>query len=154
VTTPTSPWELADADPVGGATGWLAGHADLAALQAELATGEGRWIGTYNAPPYPRLRITDTSADLMLFRGPQDVTLSIDVLGDIDGRPGKAQLRRFAVAVIECLDQLTYVPEAGGCVFSLATVTGPYWSPLPPANQPRYVLSAQLRSRPVYRRSP
>lgn len=146
-----SPWELADADPVGAATGWVAGHEHLAALQAELATGEGRWVGVGNAPPFPRVRITDTSADQLLLRGPSDVTLQLEWLGDPDGRPGKAQLRRFAVATLEVLDQLTYAPAVSGVVFSRLVATGPYWSPLPPNNQPRYVGSATLRSRPSFR---
>jgi len=148
VTTP-SPWELADADPVAAVTGWLAGHARLAALQSELRTGEGRWVGVLNAPPFPRLRIADTDADLRGLTGPQDVTLGIDVLGDPDGRPGKAALRRLAVAVIEALDEITTVPHTGGCTFSRLTVGGPSWAPLPPGSQPRYLLRPTLRFRPA-----
>lgn len=152
MTTPSSRWELADADPVGAATGWLAGHERLTALQAELATGEGRWVGVLNAPPFPRLRIADSNTDLRYLTGLMDVTLTIDVLGDLDGRPGKAALRRFAVAVIEALDELTVHPRVGGVVFSRLTVSGPAWSPLPPTNQPRYVLTATMRARPAWNR--
>ncbi len=152
MTTPSRVWDLADADPVGAVTGWLAGHPDLGVLQAAEATGAGRWVGVTNAPPFPRLRITDTGADLRALRGPSDVTLSVEVLGDLDGRPGKAALRRFAVACVEALDEVTERPDVGGCVFSRMTVGGPYWSPLPPGNQPRYVFTATLRYRPSWGR--
>lgn len=151
MTTPSS-WELADADPVGAATGWLAGHTRLIELHEQLATGEGRWVGTLNAPPFPRLRIADSNADLRAMTGLQDVTLSFDVLGDLDGRPGKAALRRFAVATLEALAEITEQPHVGGCVFSRITPGGPYWSPLAPGSQPRYVVSATLRFRPRWNR--
>jgi hypothetical protein len=152
VTTP-SPWALADADPVGAATGWLAGHQALTELLASLATGAGRQIGTINAPPYPRLRITDTNGDLGEFRGLSWVSLGIDVFGDLDGRPGKAALRRLAIATAETLHQMTEQPAVGGCVFSQVTTNSISWAPLAPGNQPRYVLNTTLWSRPAWESS-
>jgi hypothetical protein len=151
VTTP-SPWDLADADPVGAATGWLAGHVDLTELLVEEATGSGRQVGVLNTPPYPRLRIADSNADLRDMRGLSWVSLTIDVLGDPDGRPGKAALRRVAIATAETLGQLTEQESVGGCVFTQVTADGIAWAPLAPVNQPRYVLTSTLWHHPAWTR--
>lgn len=153
--TAPSLFPLADADPVGAATGWLAGHQGLTDLLASLATGEGRQVGTLNAPPFPRLRITDTNADLREFRGPSWVSVGIDVLGDPSWAPAgnKAALRRIAVATAEALEQMTTQPAVGGCVFSLVTTGSLSWSPLAPGNQPRYVLTLTLWYRPAWEAS-
>ena len=149
MTTP-SPFYLAGVDPVGAATGWLAAeNTPLAELIASMATGEGRHVGPDNAPPFPRLQITDSNADLRGFTGLHWVSLTIAVLGDPDGRPGKAVLRQLAVATVEWLHAMTEVPVVGGCVFTEVTGDGLAWSPLPPHNQPRYVVTSTLWSHPA-----
>jgi len=153
VTAP--PFPLADADPVGAATGWLVDHPDLTALLAALATGEGRQVGILNTPPFPRLRIADTNTDQRAFTGLAWQSLGIEVLGDPAWAPGgnKAALRRIAVATAETLDQMTREPNVGGCVFSLVTTGSLSWSPLAPGNQPRYVLNVTLWYRPAWEAS-
>lgn len=150
MTTPTRRWEQADADPVGAVTGWLAGHPDLVVEWRAIATGDGRFVGKVDAPPYPRLVIGDTDADQFGMRGLSEVRLTIAVLGDVDGRPGVAALRRFAMQVAEVLDEITTVPAVAGCVFSRVQIAGPSWSPIPPNERPRYLLTPTLRSRPVW----
>ena len=153
MTTP-SPFELAGADPVGAATGWLAGHPALAELRGQLATGEGRWVGPRNAPPFPCLQVSDDNADLRNLRGLSWVSLTIGVLGDPAWAPdgNKAALRQLTIAVGETLAQLAEQPAVGGCVFTEVTVDGIRWAPLAPANQPRYVLTSTLWSHPAWTR--
>lgn len=153
MTTPSPHrWDLADADPVGAATGWLAGYQPLLDELDALATGEGRKVGVRNEPPFPRLRINDSNADLRTLRGLTWVSLTIDVLGDPAWAPdgNKGALRRLAVIVGETLAKMTEVPAVGGCTFTQVTADGIAWSPLAPVNQPRYVLTSTLWSHPHY----
>lgn len=153
MTTP-SPFVLAGADPVGAATGWLAGHVDLAAFRAPLSTGEGRWVSPRNEPPFPRLQVSDDNADLRQLRGLSWVSLTIGVLGDPAWAPdgNKAALRDLTMAVAETLGQMTEQPAVGGCVFTSVTADGIRWAPLAPVNQPRYVLTSTLWFHPVWPR--
>lgn len=147
-----SPFPLAEADPVGAATGWLAGHQALMAEFDRLRTGEGRLVGPTNAPPFPRLQILDSNADLRDLRGLSWCSLTLAVLGDPSWAPlgNKGALRRLAVATAEVLGELVLQPAVAGCVFTSVSADGLAWSPLAPENQPRYVITSTLWSHPVW----
>lgn len=154
MTTPP-PLTLHRADPVGAATGWLAGHPGLLELLEDpaWATGPGRKVGPRNAPPFPRLRIADSNADLRGLTGLGWVSLTIDVLGDPSWAPDghKGRLRELAVATGEALGHMTGEVEVAGCVFTQVTADGIAWAPLAPVNQPRYVLTSTLWNKPARR---
>lgn len=148
MTTP-SPFPLADADPLGAATGWLAGHPDLAVELQANATAAGRQVGAVNEPPFPRLVLTETNCDLRQFTGLSWTSINVDVYGDPGGRHGKAFLARLAIATAETLRQLREQPRVGGCVFTEVTANGGRWAPIAGTMQPRFVITATLWWRPA-----
>lgn len=155
MTTPPPPLTLHRADPVGAATGWLATHPGLLELlEAEdWSPGPGHRVGPRNAPPFPRIRVGDSNADLRGFTGLSWCSLTLDILGDPSWAPDghKGRLRELAVATAEALSQLTSQPSVAGVVFTQVTGDGIAWAPLAPESQPRYVLTSTLWNKPARR---
>lgn len=136
---------LADADPVAVALPWL-NRADSYTSQEIGASGR---VSAYNEPPYPCVRLTDppgNDRDLVHLIAP---LLQIEVLGDMDGTPGKPKLRRILYAALEDLTALpNQVAGASDAVVTyVASTGGGGWSPYP-NGQPRYLATVQLYMHP------
>ncbi len=137
--------DLVAADPLPRALAWLSAHPDLT---AEIGAS-GR-VGAYNEPPYPRLRILDTPGgddrDLTWLIA---VELQVEALGDLDGSPGKAQLRRILYTALGLLRELPgQAPEPGDPVITHVGVSrSGGWVP-EPSGQPRYLAAVRLWSHP------
>lgn len=137
--------DLVDADPVKAARTYLLGRPAV----AEALGGLDR-IGLVNKPPYPRLGIEDTPGgsdlDLNWLIAPE---LTLKLWGDLDGAPGKAELRRiFYVVLQELADMPNHPTVPGQPVVTRVLSTGAGgWSP-EPTGQPRYTSRVQLFMHP------
>jgi hypothetical protein len=134
---------LARADPLPRIIEWLNGHADVLAALG----GAGR-IGLANEPPYPRVRVFETPAgsdgDLIRLISPE---VQIEVYGDLDGSPGKAELRRIMYIVLGALRELpdAEAPFGGPVVTAVRSSRPGGWIP-EPTGQPRYVAGVRVYS--------
>lgn len=137
-------------DPVPLATWWLGQHA---AVTAALGGGH---ISMWLEPPYPCLRLVDTSAgsdgDLLWFTSPE---IQVEAYGDLDGSPGKQALRALLYTALGAFRELADVPwPYEGAPSGVPVVTwaassraGGY-SPLP-SGQPRYIAAVRLYCHPA-----
>jgi hypothetical protein len=137
---------FATADPIAAVVAYLA--ADTAVTTALGGTGH---VGGYNTPPYPRLAVTDLDGDDRDLRWITVPVLQLELLGDLDGTPGKPALR---AALYVALDALRRIPDAGGSTGGVVitraeSASGARWAPLPPNNQARYVASVRLYVHPA-----
>lgn len=137
--------DLVDADPVAVVIAYLNSHtAVLAALG-----GTGR-ISARNQPPYPHLGVTDTpgGSDLtMRWLIAPEITLKL--WGDMDGSPGKAELRRIFYTILTALRDLPDQPTAPGqpVVTDVRSTGAGGWSP-EPTGQPQYIGRQQIFMHP------
>jgi hypothetical protein len=133
---------LADADPIPRIREWLGTHP---AVVAVLGGGSER-IGIDNKPPYPCLRILETSAgsdgDLRWLLSPE---LQIEAYGDLDGTPGKEALRRVLYVALGALMELPDAPAApdGPVITAVTSTRAGGWLP-EPSGQPRYVAAVRV----------
>lgn len=136
--------DLARADPLPAVIAWLDAHP---AVAGELG-GTGRVAGT-NEPPYPRLRLTDPPGDDRQLRWLMAARLRVEALGDLDGSPGKAALRRVLYVALGALKELPDQPaNAGGVVITeVVSSAGGGWSPLA-SGQPRYLATVSVYAHP------
>ena len=135
---------LVDADPIGAALPYLNAHADVTAALG----GAGR-VGGTNRPPYPRVLLTDLpGGDDRTLRHLISSLVQVEVLGDLDGSPGKAALRRMLYVVLGALEEWPRVPVGPQdvVVTSVASASGGGWLPL--ADQPRYVGTVRVHLHP------
>lgn len=133
-------------DPVAIARTWLTSRpAVLAALG-----GNTNSIGPHNEPPYPCVRLTDLPGDDRNLRHLIVSSVQVEVLGDLDGSPGKPTLRAILYLI---LGELAHLPEQtfgpGQTVVTNVTSTGGGgWSP-EPTGQPRYVGTVAMAMHPA-----
>jgi hypothetical protein len=137
---------LVDADPVTLVLDYLAADSDVAA-----ALGGGGRVRGVDRPPYPCLRVTNppSGSDGALLWVVQPV-IQIEALGDPDGTPGNAVLRRALYTAMTSLARLPEQPYTPGTpvVTYVAAVGAGGSSPLP-GNRPRYVGQLRLTMHPA-----
>lgn len=137
--------DLVDADPVGTVIAFL--NANSAVLEA--LGGSGR-IGLLNKPPYPCLGVVDTPGgsdrNLRWLIAPE---ITLNLWGDLDGSPGKAELRRIMYVVLQELRDLPERPtEPGHPVVTSVESTGAVgWAP-EPTGQGKYTARIQIYMHP------
>ena len=137
--------DLADADPVAIARAHLLADP----VVTEVLGGEDR-VGSHNEPPYPCVRLLDPPGDDRFLTHLIAPLLQVEVLGDPDGSPGKAALRRVLYTVLQSLVRLPEVPALPGepVVTSVVSTGGGGWSP-EPTGQPRYLATVRLYMHPA-----
>jgi hypothetical protein len=135
------PGNLAAADGLAAARVWLLSHPAVTA-----ALGGPDRVGPRNVPPYPRLLLTDgpggSDRNLRWLIAP---LITVAALGDLDGTPGKAELRRILYVALTALAELPDFPTAPGApvVTQVESAAGVGWSP-EPTGQPRYIASVRV----------
>jgi len=137
------PGVLADADAVAVALAWLQNHERLAA--------EVGGISGIVESPWPRIVVSSgAGGDLGDLRWNIRQEVQLEVLGDPDGRPGKAALWRIAMLAVSALAELQDrddVPPGVPVVSGVDANGAVVWSPL--ANgQHRWVISVYLTLHP------
>lgn len=136
---------LARADPIPLVMSYLAAHDQVSGALGTPGDASGR-IGPGNAPPYPRVRLFETPSgsdgDLRRLISPE---LQVEVLGDLDGAPGKAELRRIAYLVLGALAELPDqpAPPGGPVVTAVLSSRAVAWLP-EPTGQPRYLFGVRV----------
>lgn len=136
---------LTKADPVAVARAWLLSRPALTNLLGEVGG-----VGSHNEPPYPCVVLTDVPGSDLGARHLIAPGLQIEVLGDIDGSPGKPALRAILYTVIEELVALSDSEQqdpAMGVVTGIVSTGGGGWVPLP-TGQPRYLATVQMYMHP------
>ncbi len=138
--------DLAGADPVAVALAWLRQHPDV---QQVLGNGQ---VGGVNQPPYPRLTVLDPPGDDRSLRWLIAPTLTLEALGDLDGRHGKDVLRRLLYTALGALVELPEHPTPPGqpVVTAVTSAGGGGWSPLP-TGQGRYLATVRMHMHPGHR---
>lgn len=136
---------LADCDPLAVILTALNTHATPVALLG----GEGRASG-YNRPPYPCVRVLDGP-------GGSDRTMNwliapaydLAVFGDLDGLPGKPELRRITYGLLEFLATMPEVAAGinDPVITQVLSLSGGGWLP-EPNGQPKYVSTIQVFAHP------
>lgn len=137
--------DLAAADPLAAARTWLLSHPAVTA-----ALGGPDRVGRRNEPPYPRIVLTDTPGgadrDLRWLVAPE---LAVHALGDVDGTPGPAALRRILYITLVALTELPdHAPAPGApVVTSVVSTSAVGWTP-EPTGQPKYSAAVRLYMHP------
>jgi hypothetical protein len=138
-----APHPLVEVDPAALAITYLSGHPDVAAAFAAYGGAAGRVAGV-NRPPYPRITVADPPSGSQLLTWHVSTWVAIEVIGDLDGTPGKSALRHIAMTVIGALAQwpdATFEPDDPVITQVMAQIPG--WAPLG-TGQPRYVGTATV----------
>jgi hypothetical protein len=138
--------DLARADPLPRVIAWLDGHPAV----VEALGGAGR-VGAGNAPPYPRLRVTDPpGGDDRRLLWLISTLVQVEAYGDLDGTPGKAALRRILYVALGALAELPEqdTPAGGPVITDVRSSAAGGWSPLP-SGQPRYIATVQVWTHPA-----
>lgn len=135
---------LTRADPIAVARPWLLSRAAV----TDVLGGPDRVLAT-NRPPYPCVVLTDPPGDDRNLRHLIAPLLQIEVLGNMDGTPGKHVLRE---ALYTILDELVLLPEqptgpGDPVVTHVESSGGGGWVPLP-TGQPRYLSTVRLYMHP------
>lgn len=117
------------------------------AVTSELG-GEGR-ITDSNTPPYPCVRLIDPPGNDRFAQHLIAPIVQVEVLGDLDGTPGKHVLRRILYTVIDELVDIPNQPVGPGqpVVTSVTPSGGGGWSP-EPNGQPRYIATLVMHVHP------
>jgi len=139
--------DLAAADGLAAARAWLLSHPGVTA-----ALGGPDRVGPRNEPPFPRVRLTDSPGTDRDLRWLLATDMTVHVLGDYDGTPGKAELRRILYTVLGALTELPSADQSGAgvpIVTSVISTAGGGWSP-EPSGQPRYVASVRVYIHPPF----
>jgi hypothetical protein len=123
---------------------WLSGHAAVTA-----AFGGADRVGAVNEPPYPRLRVIDTGGDDRDLRWLIAQDIQVEAYGDLDGAPGKAELRRILYVALGALAELPDQPPAVDypIITSVRSLRGGGWVP-EPTGQPRYLAAVRVYAHP------
>jgi hypothetical protein len=136
---------LADTDPVVVALRHL--RADPAVLA--LLDGDAERVRGDNVPPYPRVRLLPAPGDdrdLLWLIAPG---VQVEALGDLDGSPGPAALRRLLYTCTMSLRRLPDLPPVDGLtvVTNVAVSSPGGFVPLP-NTQPRWLSTVQMHLHP------
>ena len=136
---------LVDTDPVALTLAYLSAHTDVVAAVG----GAGRVRGV-NEPPYPRIEITNPSSNDRDLRWVIAPVLQVAALGDLDGTPGPAALRRILMTTLVALKAWPDIPRGPGeaVVTEVRSVSGAADSPLA-TGQPRWISRVQLWVHPA-----
>lgn len=139
-----SPHPLVDVDPAALTIGYLAAHPDV--IAAVGATGR---VAGVNRPPYPRVTVTDPPGDDRYMTWLIAPVISTEIIGDLDGSPGKAVLRRVGMTVVTVMGMWPQVSAIEGhpVICEVRSVGGLGWMPLP-TGQPRYVATFRIWMHP------
>lgn len=142
-----APHPLVEVDAAGLTIARLSGHPDVQSVLAEFGGVAGRVAGV-NRPPYPRITVSDPPSGAGRLIWLVNPSVQIEVIGDLDGTPGKAALYRIAMTAVGALMQW---PETifgpGDPVVTQVLAQMPGWMPLP-TGQPRYVSTATVYVHP------
>lgn len=136
---------LADLHPVAVARTWLLTRSRVTDL---LGGSDG--IGVRNEPPYPCLVLSDPPGDDRFGRHLIAPLLQIEVMGDLDGNPGRNALRSLYYTVLEELVLLPEQPTDPADPFVVTEVVptgGGGYVPLP-TRQPRYLGTVRMFMHP------
>lgn len=134
--------DLAKADPIPRIVAWLNSHS---AVTAALG-GTGR-VSAVNEPPYPRLRITDVGGDDRDLAWLVATDVQIDAYGDLDGSPGREELRRVLYVALGALMELPEQPVilTDVVVSRVQSLRAGGFVP-EPSGQPRYLSVVRVMS--------
>lgn len=138
---------LTRADPIPRVMAYLAAHGQVGDALGAPGDASGH-IGPGNVPPYPRVRLFETPSgsdgDLRRLISPE---LQLEFLGDLDGAPGKAELRRIAYLVLGALAELPDqpAPAEGPVITAVTSSRAVAWLP-EPTGQPRYIAGVRVWS--------
>lgn len=138
--------DVADVDPIGVVKPYLEAHS---AVQAWF--GDPDWISPINEPPFPHLQLLDTpgGSDLTM-RWLIAPELTLRLLGDFDGTPGKKALRDGMYVILQALRDLPLVPAVPGKpVVTEVRFTGAGGYVPEPTGQPAYLARVQLYMHPA-----
>jgi hypothetical protein len=138
--------EVRDLDPIGVAKPYLEAHQGVRAW-----FGDPGWISDRNEPPYPRLQLLDTPGGTDLLRRwlvGQELTLRL--LADPDGTPGKKALRDGMGVILDALRDLPEVPAISGePVVTDVRFTGAVGYVPEPTGQLAYLARVQIFMHPA-----
>lgn len=99
--------DLAKADPIPRVVAWLNDHPAVTS-----ALGGANRVSAVNEPPYPRLRISDVGGDDRDLTWLIATDVQIEAYGDLDGAPGREELRRILYVALGALVELPEQPVA------------------------------------------
>ncbi|WP_328491173.1 hypothetical protein [Streptomyces zaomyceticus] len=136
---------LADADPVSALLAWLQNHPEV----ADALGGPGRVSGIEEGP-WPHLRVDHgPGGDLRDLRWAISPEVTLEVLGDPGGWPGKAELRRILLRCALAAQELAEAPHAPGKpVISGIKPSGLLlWAPLA-TGHPRWLMNLSVTIHP------
>lgn len=111
----------------------------------------GDRVGPRNEPPYPCVVLTDPPGTDLSLRHLIAPTLQIEVLGDMDGSPGKPELREILYTILEELVALADSVQddpTQPVVTAVTSTGGGGWVPMP-TGQPRYLATVQMHLHPA-----
>ncbi|MFJ6380137.1 hypothetical protein ACIQI7_09070 [Kitasatospora sp. NPDC092039] len=137
--------DLASLDAEELAVAWLSGHAEL----TKVLGGPGR-VGARNAPPYPRIRITQVpGGSAPGWRWIATVHLQVEALGDLDRSTPRPVLRRAFATAVKALHELAEQGAMSGrpVVTAVRALSAGGWLP-EPTGQARYVGVVALTAHP------
>jgi hypothetical protein len=138
---------LADTDPVTVALRYLRAAPEVLAL----LDGDPDRIRGDNRPPYPRVRLLPAPGDDLDMTWLLAPAVQVEAIGDLDGSPGPAALRRLLYTCLAALRDLPNHPTpAGEPVVTEVRAYGTVWSPLP-NTQPRWLATCSFWLHPSRR---
>lgn len=136
---------LTEADPIPITRAWL-----LASPLVTEALGGPDRVSAHNEPPYPCAVLTDVPGSDRGLRHLIAPLVQVEVIGDVDGTPGKPALRRALYTILERLRDLPETEQTDPTlpiVTAVVSTGGGGWSPLP-TGQPRYLATVQVYMHP------
>ncbi|WP_406205303.1 hypothetical protein OH807_30615 [Kitasatospora sp. NBC_01560] len=137
--------DLASLDAELLAVDWLSNHTELTGVLG----GPGR-VGARNAPPYPRIRITQVpGGSAPGWRWLGTFHIQVEALGDLDRSVARPTLRLAFATAVKALHELPARPALPGqpVVTAVQAPTGG-WLP-EPTGQGRYVGVVALTAHPA-----
>jgi hypothetical protein len=139
--------DLAAADPVAVVVARLRGSDKVKTELGFTADDDvDDHIGLRNVVPYPRLIVSDPpGGSLRGLRWLMSPIVQVEAVGDLDGRPGAAALRRLLLVALQEVAGVPETPSMPGepVVTNIGADGSLGWVPLP-NGQPRYLSSVQV----------
>lgn len=134
--------DLAAADPVARIVAWLRARPKVKIELGLAPDADARdYIGDRDLAPYPRLLVSDPPGGTMRnLRWLMAPAVQLEAIGDLDGRPGKAQLRRILLVALQEVALLPEQPaQPGEAVITNIGGDGSIGGVPKPNGQPRYL---------------
>ncbi|MFJ1706841.1 hypothetical protein [Kitasatospora sp. NPDC088346] len=138
--------DLASLDAELLAVEWLSNHEELTGVLGS----KGR-VGARNAPPYPRLRITQVpGGSVPGWRWLGTFHLQVEALGDLDRSTARPSLRLAFTTAVKALHELAARPALPGqpVVTAVQALSAGGWLP-EPTGQGRYVGVVAVTAHPA-----